>query len=218
MNRAFIFDMDGVIVDSESVWPEYEQEFFDGFLGEGTYAKVKDQILGATLNEIYEILCNYGLKMGKKDYIRIYDTYVKKVYAAAKITKNIERLIEQLISLDFKLGIVSSSRIRWIELVLKRLKNRKKFQYILSLNDKDIRPKPFPDGYLVTIEALKSKPKFSIILEDTNRGIKSAKASGAFTICLKENLPKNYKPTGADMYAASINDVIEYLSSTKGKL
>lgn len=216
MNKAFIFDMDGVIVDSESVWPQYEQKFFDGLLGKNTYVKVKDQILGATLNEIYEILCNYGLIMSKKDYIRTYDTYAKKVYATAKITQDLEKLLEQLISLDFKLGIVSSSRKNWINIVLKRLKSKRGFQCVLSLNDENIRPKPFPDGYKKAIETLKSLPKFSIVLEDTNRGIKSAKASGAFTICLKENLPKNYKPLGADMYVETIKGLIDKLSSTKG--
>ena len=42
MNKAFIFDMDGVIVDSESIWISYEEKFLTKLIGRSTYVEIKD--------------------------------------------------------------------------------------------------------------------------------------------------------------------------------
>src|SRR6266849_8544463 len=208
MNKAFIFDMDGVIVNSESVWENYEQKFLSELIGKNVYLKIKNQILGNSINEIYKILCTYGLPISMEEYLQIYDTYAKLVYRQAHITEGIEKLIEQLIGMNFKLGVVSSSRQNWIDLVLVKLKRKTVFDYILSLSDtQNLRPKPFPEGYITTIKKLGAEPKTTIILEDSNKGIRAAKASGAFTICLKENLPINYRAQGADLYVETIEEL-----------
>ncbi len=210
MNKAFIFDMDGVIINSEPVWARYEEKFVPKLFGKNIYSKMKDQILGSTINKIYELACGYGLKMNKNKFVQVYDSYARIIYQEAKITKGIEALIDKLISLNFKLALVSSSRQFWIDMVLSKMKKTAdKFDYVLSLNDEGITTKPSPDGYLKAIEKLGSKPGLTIILEDSQRGVDSAKASGAFTICLKEYLPKNYLPQGADMYVETIDELIE---------
>jgi len=73
--------------------------------------------------------------------------------------------------------LTSTSRGKWIKLALKKLNFKKNdFDYILSLNDrKDLRPKPYPDGYIETMKVLDTTPKSTIVLEDSNSGIKSAK-------------------------------------------
>jgi len=207
--KAFIFDMDGVIVDSEPVWERYEQIFLSELMGQQTYLKIKDQILGNSINGIYQVACQYGLKISKEEYLQIYDENAKKVYKEAKLTPGVQSFIDKLISMGFKLGLVSSSRQNWIDLVLKRLRASNQFGFVISLNDaENMQPKPSPCGYLKAIEMLGSIPSSTIILEDSNKGIQAAKASGARTICLKQNLPINYQPVGADMYVQNIIDLI----------
>lgn len=214
MNKAFIFDMDGVLVNSEPVWEQYEKKFLSELIGQDRYLKIKDQILGNSVNEIYKILCKYNVQFNKQEYLHMYDDYAKHVYAQAKLTNGIEAFIEKLIDMNFKLGLVSSSRKNWIDLVLEKLKKREIFQYVLSLNDtENMRPKPFPDGYITSIKILGAKPNTTIILEDSNRGIKAAKASGALTICLQENLPKGYLPEGADIYTKTIIELTNQIES-----
>lgn len=59
------------------------------------------------------------------------------------------------------------------------------------------------------MRVLASTPDNTIILEDSNSGIKSARASGAYTIGLKQNLVDSYVQEGADDYAKTMTDVIE---------
>jgi len=206
--KAFIFDMDGVIIDSEPVWERYEQVFLAELMGQETYLKIKDQILGNSINAIYQIASQHGLKTSKQEYLRIYDDYAKKVYSEAKLTPGIREFIEKLLGLDFKLGLVSSSRQNWIDLVLEKLKVSNQFEFVISLNDaENMQPKPSPIGYLKAMETLGTEPSSTIILEDSSKGVQAAKASGALTICLKENLPKDYQPVDADLYVESIKDL-----------
>jgi beta-phosphoglucomutase-like phosphatase (HAD superfamily) len=208
-NKAFIFDMDGVLINSEPVWEQYEKKFLSELIGKNNFSKMEDEILGNTANKIYEILCVYGLKLSKQEFFRLYDGYAKRVYAESSLTESIETLIDKLTGMDFKLGLVSASRQNWIDLVLARFNMRNRYQYVLSLNDtENMRAKPFPDGYIKAMEILQAAPEKTIILEDSNKGIEAAKKSGAFTICLKENLPAGYKPAGADLYVNTIAQLI----------
>ena len=213
MNKAFIFDMDGVIVNSELVWEVYEQKFLPEILGEKLYSQIKDQILGNSVSGIYSIASGYGIKIDKAQFEKVYDGYATKVYNEAKLTAGIETLIDKLVTMDFKLGLVSSSRQYWIDIVLSRLNNRDRFQFIMSLDGENVKPKPSPDGYLEAIKILDSRPNLSMILEDSKKGVQAAKASGAFTICLQENLPKGYLPPNADKYTTSIRELIEQIES-----
>lgn len=168
---------------------------------------------------IFDYAGNEGMEMKFTEFIKKYEQMAKEVYKKSKLTKDIDNLIAKLKTLNFKIGLVTSTFSFSINYVLPKLKNPKDFAYMLSLTERnDIKPKPYPDGYLETIKMLGSNPKKTIILEDSNKGIKAAKASGAFTICLLENLPQNYRPKEADIYAETISDVIKYISSTKGTL
>lgn len=216
MNKAFIFDMDGVIIDSESVWVKYEPKFLPQLVGKNIYSKIKDKTIGSTVTKIYELAYRYGLEMDKNKFVSVYDSYAEIVYKEAKITAGVARFIENLIDINFKLAIVSSSRWRWIEATLAKMtKTANNFQYILSLNDEGIASKPSPQGYQKAMQALNAKPSSTIILEDSQRGIEAAKAAGAFVICLKENVANENVPKGADMYIETLKDLMKELDRIK---
>lgn len=210
MNKAFIFDMDGVIVNSERIWTRYEKKFMPQLMGWQTYRKIKNEILGNSISNIYDIAQSMGFKMHKNEFLKIYCQYADIVYQEAKLTAGIEELITKLVSLKFKICLVSVSRQDWIDIVISKFK-KNSFDYVLSLDSQGLKSKPDPEGYIKTIQALGMNPNNTIILEDSEKGIKAAKKSGAFTICLKENLAKNYLPKGADLYINTIKELIEKL-------
>lgn len=212
MYKAFIFDMDGVIINSEYLWEKKEKVFLVKLMGKKIYQKIKEEILGSTTDVIYDLACQNGLKIDKDEFLKQYDDQAVLVYAQSKLTKDIDELLDYLVSLNFKIGLVTASRKLWIEQALSKLKNKDAFKYILSLaGKKDLKPKPYPDGYLEALKQLNSSPKETIILEDSSKGIAAAKKSGAFTICLPENLPYGFQPKGADMYVKNLQELIKFL-------
>ncbi len=216
MNKAFIFDMDGVIIDSEAVWGKREKKFLIGLVGEKIYEKIKDHLLGSTTNVIYDLARENGLKMEKTQFLKKYDEQALFIYSLSTPTNDLNKLLEKLFRLNFKIGLVTASRPSWIEAVLKKIKNKNLFEYTLSLAAReDLRPKPYPDGYREAIKKLGSIPEKTIILEDSNKGLAAAKASGAFTICLREHLPSEYISEDADMYIEKLQTLMKFLDEIK---
>lgn len=211
MQKAFVFDMDGVIIDSERLWsnnPLNEQFIIDLF-GEKIYDVIKDEMMGGDSETWYKIAIKHGFTMELNEYYRAWDTHMKSFYPYVPITEGVDLLVSYLVSSDFRIALVSSSRMNWINEVLPRLSFRKHIEYITSVNDReDLRGKPAPDGYIDAIKHLDSTPERTIILEDSNRGIKAAKASGGFTIGFSGNLLDGYEQEGADAYAKTMPDVV----------
>lgn len=214
MNKAFIFDMDGVIVNSETVWKKREKRFLTELLGDSVYKKIKYSILGSTTHSIYELACKNGLKIEKDLFIEKFDQQALSVYQESELTKNIDALLSELKLLNFKVGLVTASSKLWIEQVMPKIKNKEIFECILSLAQReDLKPKPHPDGYLEAIRILKSTPDKTIILEDSHRGVSAAKASGAFTICLTEHVLEEDIPGGADRYVKTVKELISQIKA-----
>jgi HAD superfamily hydrolase (TIGR01509 family) len=217
MNKAFIFDMDGVLLDTENYRLAHDKVFFKELFGE----KIAEELglpIGLSIHSIYVKAVALGFQMPEEEYVKRHDEQAKNIYPNIPLTQNMEKLVDKLVSLHYRLGLVSSSRQNWIELVLDRLSFRDQFQVIISLNDRpDLAPKPNPDGYLEAMKQLGASPKTSIILEDSNTGIKAAKASGALTIGFRQNLIPGYEQVGADHSANNVDDVIRIVESAELK-
>ena len=178
-------------------------------LGNEIVDKIGDTV-GMSVKSIYERARELDFSMPYKKFQKIYDDIAFCVYAQAIITPNVEKLAEFLVAQNIKIGIVSSSNIGWINQVLSRLTFRDDITEILSLNSRnDIQHKPYPDGYNEMMHILHASPAQTIILEDSNKGIRAAKASGAFTIAYTQNLIPGYKQISADAKANTMNEVIK---------
>ena len=171
-----------------------------------------------TRDAIYALILENGREISKKKLLDAYDKQAQYIYSLSTPTNDINKLLQQLSDLGFKIGLVTGSRPLWIEDVMKRIKNRNLFEYTISLAERtDLRPKPYPDGYIEAMSALGSTPEKTIILEDSNNGIASAKASGAFTICLREHLSPEHISKGADMYIENVKTLLTFLDEIDDK-
>src|SRR5690348_5669385 len=120
MKKAFLFDMDGVIVDSEYKWQKYGADFARKLLGDAIVDAMGDTT-GVSLDHEYDFATQHGFSMNKDEFYRLYDEQAKKMYAKTVITEGLEDLVNGLKQMDFVVGIVSSSRRPWIEMVLEKI-------------------------------------------------------------------------------------------------
>lgn len=209
--------MDGVLVNSEQVWHKHGKDFFNSLFGKEIYAQM-GECTGMSLDQEYELAASFGFTMDKDSFCRKYDKQAILMYAKAKITKDIDRLLQTLKEKGYKIGIVSASRKLWMDQVLPRIVPSDLFDYVLSLDErKDLRHKPYPDGYFDAIKKLNASPQTTIILEDSNSGIKAAKATGAFTIAFTQHLIPDYVQIDADAKAQDITEVLEMINHLPGK-
>src|SRR5260221_7374548 len=156
MKRAFLFDMDGVIVDSEQKWHMHGKEFIEDLYGKDILQRMEDTT-GMSLDREYEFATKLGFSMGLEEYYERYDAQATKIYDKTVITHGLEDLIQNLKEMDFQVGIVSSSRKPWIEMVLKKIEDKNLFDYVLSLNEMGLPSKPHPIGYMKAMEDLSTE-------------------------------------------------------------
>lgn len=207
MNKAFLFDLDGVLVNSEPLWEANKQEVYSRLFGKEIQEKL-GSTLGLNMDGIYERAVAAGANVPREQLAQEFYDLADDVYTTAQIPAGAHDLAETLLALGYRIGIVSASPLSWITTVTKRLPFEDKIELIISLHERDdLQHKPEPDGYLEAMKALETSPENTIVLEDSNLGIKSAKASGAYTIGLTQNLIKGYAQEGADAYAKTMADV-----------
>jgi len=210
--KVFIFDMDGVLVDSERAWEACGEEAFLAHLFGPEIARAIGDNVGISIRTQYEIAKAHGFTMSYDTYIQKYTERAVDVYKAAHITPGADTLVDFLLKHDFHLGLVSSSPMSWINFVLPRLPWVAHLETIISLNDRlDLTPKPAPDGYLQALKDLEVTADHTMILEDSNSGIKSARAAHIYVVGLKVNLIDGYVQTGADDYVDTMDHVIPYI-------
>lgn len=216
MKKAFLFDMDGVIVDSERVWQMYGMDFARKLYGNKVFEKIGDTT-GMSLDHEYGVAKANGFTMPLDEFYRIYDEQARKMYAKTHITPGLNTLIFGLKDLGFTTGIVSSSRRPWIQLVMDMIGDNSLFDYSISLNERGLPSKPDPKGYLVAMEEIGVNVQTTIILEDSNSGIKAAKATDAFTIAFAPLLVPEYQQIPADAKANSFEEVLEIVKQRSYK-
>ncbi|MBA3724349.1 MAG: HAD family phosphatase [Candidatus Levybacteria bacterium] len=218
MTKAFVFDMDGVIIASEVLWHKYLEEIWPELIGPEVAAVFRIPV-GQTPLNIYAEAVKHGSKVSKETFLQKFEDIAQRVYQESPYTDKIDILGECLVQKGYKIGLVSSSPKNWIQAVLDRLSFGDKFEAIVSINDsQELKPKPHPGSYIEIIDKLGSRSETTIILEDSNSGIQAAKASGAFTIGLTANLLPNYMQHGADTYANTIEEIIQIVEDFDSKL
>jgi len=213
MHKAFLFDMDGVLVDSERFWGPIEIPFLHKIFG----AEVAEQIgqpVGMGLEAVYAEAIRLGAKFDRDEFLHGYEEVAMKVYDIAPITEGVATVAEKAINLGYKLGVVTQSPQTWLDRVIPQLPFKNSLEVIISLRERsDLRLKPAPDGFLEAFKQLNSEAKSSVVLEDSNTGIAGAKASGAYVIGYSGNLVDGYKQEGADVYADTMEEVANIVAT-----
>jgi HAD superfamily hydrolase (TIGR01509 family) len=210
MIKAVIFDMDGVIADSESLW---EQMFFR-YLQENGVVFANDKKL--------QQLINVHFRGRKQSYIT--NIIKKKFHLTGSYNKILNDRLRILFSLfdkklkpipgtilcikrmyaaDYPIVLASSSPHRVIQYVMKRFSLKKYFRHIVSADDVRLG-KPHPDIFLRAVKLLKEKPGNILVVEDSISGILAARRAGTKCLALRRAYtPKKYNML-ADMVVNSL--------------
>lgn len=177
--RAVVFDMDGVIVDSENEWKELEARFFQEHVPGWSKAH-HERIVGMGVEDVYHHLVEeYELAMGKHEFLERCDLVAKKIYCErVEIAEGFLDLARGLKHRGIKTAIASSSPERWIRHVLDRFALSPLLDTVVSADDVGGKTKPFPDIYLEAAARLQLPTVECLAIEDSAIGVLAAKRAG----------------------------------------
>lgn len=183
MMPTVIFDMDGVIVDSEYTFLESKTAMLhsEGHLVDESYHY---QFMGTTAEFMWEKMKEeLQLQKSVSEYIEEMNLRRKALITrdGVKAIPHVQTLIRQLAEANFQLGVAPSSPKKEIEENLDQLQLRNYFTEIVS-SEEVARSKPFPDVFLKVASLLGTNPQQCIVIEDTINGCKAAKDAGMYCI------------------------------------
>ncbi len=179
MIKAVIFDMDGVIIDSEGVYLEYQLEFAKK---KNPNVKLEDlyPMVGATKQECWEVVervvSNGQTWEELRTEFRQRDIYSEIDYRSI-YRLEVTDTLKQLKEAGFRLALASSTHLELVERVLKENGIRHYFEAVVS-GEQFKKSKPDPEIYLYTAGQLKLKPEECLAVEDSTIGITAAHRAG----------------------------------------
>jgi beta-phosphoglucomutase family hydrolase len=178
--NAVIFDMDGVLVDSEPIYFEIENHLFSYFHVEVS-KKQHEAFVGISIEDMWDkLIKDNNLKYSKESIVEHHKKYVinhMENLAQLSLTKNVEELLEDLKEKDIKIGLASSSPKQLINIILSKLHIKNYFEVIVS-GDEVEKSKPYPEIFLKTAKLLGVEPKKCVVIEDSSNGVKAANNAG----------------------------------------
>lgn len=209
--KAVIFDMDGVLIDSEPLWriamikgfKEIDIEFTEEDCRKTTGMRFKEvvehwfnhhDITHSTPTELNDSVIHHLIGL---------------IRSEGKAMDGVPELLEFLKSKQFPIGLATSSNHSLIEAVLQKTQTRHYFNSITSAEFLK-QGKPHPEVFLKCAEELSVQPKNCLVIEDSINGVEAGKAAGMTVIAVPDTEHKNDERFGiADYRLNNLWDVIK---------
>ncbi|MBH41091.1 MAG: hypothetical protein CL685_00050 [Candidatus Magasanikbacteria bacterium] len=202
--KAVIFDMDGLLIDSEVHWHGTERRLCKKLQLKPDHVLTKE-LVGKNLNDLTKVFQQYDPAITFEEVYAFYDSEANTIYTKqSNLMPGAQTLLDLLHKKGVKMAIASSSPRRWIDLVVKRFSLQKYFAHLFSTQSMNLPGKPDPAVYTACIKALGFPKEHIAIFEDSFVGMQAAKASGAFTIAIPDNRWNSEDFSAADVILDSL--------------
>lgn len=207
--EAVIFDMDGVLVDSEPFHVKNEKRMFNkmgldisdeehaGYMGTATdvmWAKIiKDRNLRHDVDDLTNRTIQESLPFFRS---------LEKIDPMPGLIE----LLKKLKSYKIPMAVASSSDSETIRIILEKSGLRNYFLHVVSSSEAG-KSKPEPDVFLHAANLLGVQPQNCVVFEDSKNGIKAAKAAGMFCIAYSGADSAHQDRSEADLHISHYSDL-----------
>ncbi|MDZ4832926.1 MAG: HAD family phosphatase [Candidatus Melainabacteria bacterium] len=205
--RALIFDMDGVLIDSEPMHLEAFKRFFKTLNIEYT-AEQNALYLGRKDSEISELLIEkYGLNMTAPELVEKKEEIFRQlILAESSARPGVMQTLKEAVELGINRAVASSATLPTIKLIVNTLKLNQYF-HSLSSGDEVKNGKPAPDVFLLAAERMQIAPEHCLVIEDTEAGVQAARAAGMKVVAIPCDATKHQTHALADMRLDSLSEL-----------
>lgn len=206
--EAVVFDMDGVLLDSEPIWRAVERDVF-GRLG----IEVTEEDLMRTMGvRIVDVVAGWYRRHpweGASTHEiagEIVERVAETIRREGHLNDGAVDAIDHFRRLGLRLALASSSPMGLIRAVLEMGRLEDRFDVVLTAEE-EAHGKPDPAVYLRAADRLGVRPERCLAIEDSLAGIRAAKAAGMVCIAVPELSAEEAKEAGADLVLDSLEEV-----------
>ncbi len=185
--KGAIFDMDGVLFDTERIYQETWQEIAarQDITLDGSFLRAISGTNGAYMCRVIEKY--YHVPDGKDIMERCMEQVRQKLSVYVPMKKGVRDILDYFRKNDIGIAVASSSAVQQIEANLQMSGIRDYFSVIVSGLEVN-QGKPEPDIFLLAAKRLHCAPEECFVFEDSENGIRAGYAAGCFTVMVPDLL------------------------------
>jgi len=206
--EAVIFDLDGVLADTEPVSFQILSDFIAP--QEVTWATYQTLIGKSSVDFAIWLKKTYKYSEPAEKLQSTANQYREDRISGMIVPEMLgaSALINQLKQSGLKLAVASQSSKKWVDAILNSSSLEHFFDLVITADEVD-QPKPAPDIYIQAASRLAVSPRKCIVFEDSLTGVTSALSAGMLTVQLRQATPQPPVAVEADLV---INSFAEFLS------
>jgi HAD superfamily hydrolase (TIGR01509 family) len=210
--KALIFDMDGLMVDSERLYLEVEQSMARRFHKEFSMAAWQKMMGLKPAEGIRVFVEELGLSLSPEEALAMRDLEMRRKYRDEVMP--MPGLFHILNAFDgrLRLAVCTGAQQEFLEIVVDRLGIRSKFA-VLQSSDEIEKGKPDPGVFLACCAKLGLGPRECVVLEDSENGVLAGARAGCYTIVVPTEHSKGQDFASADYVATDLYDAERHISA-----
>ena len=211
--QALIFDMDGLMIDSERLYGQAQRVIARSFGKE-----LRDDVLGRMMGrkpiESLAIFAEeHGISAAPEELLRMRNDIMRmKLTHELEPMPGLDHILETYHGV-LKLAVATGAQEEFLDLVVDQLGIRGRFD-VLQSSDDVVAGKPDPEIYLVTCRKLGVAPAEGVVLEDSSNGALAGKRAGCSVIAVPTEYTRTQDFSCADAVARDLFEA----SSIVGKM
>jgi HAD superfamily hydrolase (TIGR01509 family) len=214
MEKAVLFDMDGVLLETEALKARAHEQTINSF-GGSSPPDFYSTVMGRSHHEVMTaFMVASGISVPADDYTKTYkEYYINFLGRQLAMTIGSKELLVHLKERGYKLALVTSS-LRWmVDYIMETLNLQPCFDAIVCADD-IAREKPAPDAYQKALLLLQLPANAAIVVEDSEAGVIAGVTAGCKVIAIRHSYNQRHDFSLASRVLAALaptNEVVYIL-------